>query len=134
MTATGEGTWPDATEWTGKIYSGGWRQSEGGARSVNEPATGERLAEVGVAAPADVARAGALAARAQRAWAETAPQERAEVLLRAARALRDNSGAIREWIVRESEASRPRPTTRSRPDSANWRRPSGSRRCPAARS
>ncbi|MDX3129750.1 benzaldehyde dehydrogenase [Streptomyces europaeiscabiei] len=102
MTATGEGTWPDAAEWTGKIYSGGWRQSEGGARSVNEPATGERLAEVGVAAPADVARAGALAARAQRAWAETAPQERAEVLLRAARALRENSGAIREWIVRES--------------------------------
>ncbi|MET7688140.1 benzaldehyde dehydrogenase [Streptomyces sp. NPDC005483] len=102
MSATGEGMWPDAAEWTGKIYSGGWRQSEGGARPVNEPATGERLAEVGVAAPADVARAGALAARAQRAWAEVPAQERAEVLLRAARALRDNSGAIREWIVRES--------------------------------
>lgn len=55
-----------------------------------------------MAAPADVARAGTLAARAQRAWAETAPQERAEVLLRAARALRDNCGAVREWIVRES--------------------------------
>ncbi|WP_328771820.1 aldehyde dehydrogenase family protein [Streptomyces sp. NBC_00286] len=102
MTATDEGTWPDAAEWTGKIYSGGWRQSGGGTQPVNEPATGERLAAVGVAAPADVARAGALAARAQRAWAEVAPQGRAEVLLRAARVLRDNSGAIREWIVRES--------------------------------
>lgn len=102
MTATSEGTWPDASDWTGKIYSGGWRQSEGGGQWVNEPATGERLAQVGVAAPADVARAGALAARAQRAWAETAPQERAEVLLHAARLLRDNSGAIRDWIVRES--------------------------------
>jgi benzaldehyde dehydrogenase (NAD) len=102
MTATSEGTWPDAADWTGKIYSGGWRQSGGGTRPVNEPATGERLAEVGVAEPADVARAGALAARAQRTWAETAPQERAEVLLRAARALRDHSGAVREWIVRES--------------------------------
>jgi benzaldehyde dehydrogenase (NAD) len=102
MTATGEGTWPDAADWTGKIYSGGWRRSGGGTQPVTEPATGERLAEVGVAAPADVVRAGAVAARAQRAWAETAPQERAEVLLRAARALRDHSGAVREWIVRES--------------------------------
>ncbi|MFE1841826.1 aldehyde dehydrogenase family protein [Streptomyces sviceus] len=102
MTVTDEETWPDAAEWTGKIYSGGWRQSEGGVQPVNEPATGERLAEVGVAAPADVARAGTQAARAQRAWAGTAPQERAEVLHRAARALRDHQGAIREWIVRES--------------------------------
>src|SRR3954454_4379767 len=102
MTATSEGTWPDAADWTGKIYSGGWRRSGGGIQPVTEPATGERLAEVGVAAPADVARAGALAARAQQAWAETAPQERAEVLLRAARALRDHSGAVREWVVRES--------------------------------
>jgi benzaldehyde dehydrogenase (NAD) len=102
MTVTDEETWPDAAEWTGKIYSGGWRRSEGGVQPVDEPATGERLAEVGVAAPADVARAGTQAARAQRAWAGTAPQERAEVLLRAARALRDHRGAIRDWIVRES--------------------------------
>ncbi|WP_151482018.1 benzaldehyde dehydrogenase [Streptomyces albicerus] len=102
MHSTAEGRWPDSAEWTGKIYSGGWRQSEGGTQHVSEPATGEQLAEVGVAAPADVARAGALATRAQRAWAEVAPAERAEVLLRASRALRDHSGAIREWIVRES--------------------------------
>ena len=46
--------------------------------------------------------AGALAARAQRDWAEVTPQERSEVLLGAARALREHSGEIREWIVRES--------------------------------
>jgi len=102
VSAIGEGTWPDAAEWTGKIYSGGWRPSEGGTSAVSDPATGERLAEVGVAAPADVARAGALAARAQRDWAEVTPQERSEVLLGAARALREHSGEIREWIVRES--------------------------------
>ena len=102
MTATSGETWPDAAEWTGKIYSGGWRQSEGGTQPVNEPATGARLAEVGVAWPRDVARAGALAARAQRDWAAVTPAERAEVLLRAAQGLRDHSGAIREWIVRES--------------------------------
>ncbi len=102
MTATSEGTWLDAAEWTGKIYSGGWRESDGGTQPVIEPATGERLAEVGVAAPADVARAGARAAGAQRAWAEATPSERAEVLQRASRALQDNSEVIREWIVRES--------------------------------
>ncbi|MBC9730444.1 aldehyde dehydrogenase family protein [Streptomyces sp. TRM68367] len=102
MGSTGEGTWPDPAEWTGKIYSGGWRQSEGGTQQVSEPATGQQLAEVGVAAASDVARAGAMAARAQRAWAEVAPHKRAEVLLGASRALRDHSGAIREWIVRES--------------------------------
>ncbi|MER5434114.1 benzaldehyde dehydrogenase [Streptomyces sp. NPDC002588] len=102
MTATSGETWPDAAEWTGKIYSDGWRWSEGGTQLVNEPATGRRLAEVGVASPGDVARAGVSAARAQRGWAGTPPAERAEVLLRAARELRDNSGAIREWIVRES--------------------------------
>ncbi|WP_216586715.1 aldehyde dehydrogenase family protein [Streptomyces brasiliscabiei] len=100
---TGSGmTWPEAADWTGKIFSGGWRPSEGGTLTVDEPATGERLAEVGVAGPADVARAAALAARAQRDWARTAPAERAEVLLRAARALRDHGDAVREWIVRES--------------------------------
>src|SRR5215203_894361 len=102
MTATGEDMWPDAAAWTGRIYSGGWRKSEGGTSQVSEPATGELLAEVGVAAPADVAWAAAQAAGAQPAWAGTAPQERAEVLLRASQALREHSGAIREWIVRES--------------------------------
>ncbi|MPY60528.1 aldehyde dehydrogenase family protein [Streptomyces spongiae] len=102
MTATGREAWPAAAEWTGKIYSGGWRQSGGGTQPVHEPATGARLAEVGVASPGDVARSGALAARAQQGWAAMAPAERAEVLLRAAGVLRDNSGAIREWTVRES--------------------------------
>ncbi|MEU3343307.1 hypothetical protein, partial [Streptomyces sp. NPDC006668] len=40
VTVANEETWPDAAEWTGKIYSGGWRQSEGGVQRVNEPATG----------------------------------------------------------------------------------------------
>ncbi len=102
MTAGAQDTWPHAAEWAGRIYSGGWRVSEGGTSQVSEPATGASLAEVGVAAPEDVARAGAEAARAQRAWARTAPGERAEVLLRAAGALREHTEVVREWIVRES--------------------------------
>ncbi|MFI8835787.1 aldehyde dehydrogenase family protein [Streptomyces afghaniensis] len=99
----GNGTrWPDPAEWTGKIYSEGWRASEGGTRQVIEPATGDALAEVGVASSADVARAGARAARAARDWAAAAPSDRIEVLLRASSALREHSAAIRDWIVRES--------------------------------
>lgn len=102
MPVDGERAWPDAAEWTGKIYSGGWRTAEGGTRPVIEPATGRPLAEVGVASPADVARAGARAARAASEWAAATTSERVDVLTRAGRALREHSGAVREWIVRES--------------------------------
>ncbi|GAA2253728.1 aldehyde dehydrogenase family protein [Streptomyces indiaensis] len=97
-----ERIWPDAAEWTGKIYSGGWRTAGGGTRRVVEPATGQRLAEVGLACAADVERAGALAARAAPEWAATPPSDRADVLLRAARALDERSAAVRAWIVRET--------------------------------
>ncbi|MEU0245588.1 aldehyde dehydrogenase family protein [Streptomyces sp. NPDC006235] len=99
----GNGTrWPDPAEWTGKIYSAGWCVSDGGTRQVIEPATGDVLAEVGVASSADVARAGARAARAAGDWAAAAPSDRIDVLLRAASALREHSAAFRDWIVRES--------------------------------
>jgi benzaldehyde dehydrogenase (NAD) len=101
MSVNGE-RWPDQAEWAGKIYSAGWRESEGGTRQVIEPATGQVLAEVGVASPADVARAGARAARAAGDWAATAPSDRVDILLRASSALREHSGTFRDWIVRES--------------------------------
>ncbi|MFF3334441.1 aldehyde dehydrogenase family protein [Streptomyces sp. NPDC002888] len=95
-------TWPDQAEWTGKLYSAGWRESDGGTRKVIEPATGRPLAEVGVAAPTDVSRAGVRAALAVGDWAATAPSERVEVLLRASSALRAHGDTVRDWIVRES--------------------------------
>ncbi|QCD59808.1 aldehyde dehydrogenase family protein [Streptomyces hawaiiensis] len=94
--------WPDQAEWAGKIYSSGWRESEGGTRQVIEPATGDVLADIGVASPADVARAGARAARAAGDWAAAAPSDRVEVLLRASGGLRERGDTIRDWIVRES--------------------------------
>src|SRR5579884_2860314 len=102
MAVTAQQTWPDPAVWTGKIYSGGWRTPRGGAFRVVEPATGGPLAEVGAAAPEDVVRAAEEAAAAQRSWAATAPQERAQVLLRAAGALSDREDVVREWIVRET--------------------------------
>ncbi|MEU9312987.1 aldehyde dehydrogenase family protein [Streptomyces sp. NPDC048256] len=102
MAVIGEETWPAPAGWAGKIYSGGWRDSEGGTRRVIEPATGRTLAEVGVACPADVARAGARAAHAAGDWAATPPSRRIEILLRVSAALRGHSATVRDWIVRES--------------------------------
>ncbi|MFE7901033.1 aldehyde dehydrogenase family protein [Streptomyces sp. NPDC057424] len=101
MAVIGE-RWPDEAEWAGRIYSSGWRESEGGTRQVIEPATGDALAVIGIASPADVARAGARAAQAAGDWAAAAPSDRAEVLLKASGALREHSETFRGWIVRES--------------------------------
>ncbi|MEU9270814.1 aldehyde dehydrogenase family protein [Streptomyces sp. NPDC048251] len=102
MAVIGEEAWPAPAGWAGKIYSGGWRDSEGGTQRVIEPATGRTLAEVGVACPADVARAGARAAYAAGDWAATTPSRRIEILLRVSAALRGHSATVRDWIVRES--------------------------------
>ncbi|WP_328408223.1 aldehyde dehydrogenase family protein [Streptomyces violaceus] len=101
MAGNGE-RWPDRAEWAGKIFSAGWRESEGGTRQVIEPASGQVLAEVGVASPADVAQAGARAARAAGDWAAAVPSDRAEILLRASSVLREHRDTFRDWIVRES--------------------------------
>ncbi|GGS79535.1 aldehyde dehydrogenase family protein [Streptomyces violaceus] len=101
MAGNGE-RWPDRAEWAGKIYSAGWRESEGGTRQVIEPASGHVLAEVGVASPADVAQAGVRAARAAGDWAAAVPSDRGEILLRASSVLREHRDAFRDWIVRES--------------------------------
>ncbi|WP_405764249.1 aldehyde dehydrogenase family protein [Streptomyces sp. NBC_00080] len=102
MAVIGDETWPAPAGWAGKIYSGGWRDPEGGTRQVIEPATGRTLAEVGVASPADVAQAGARAAHAAGDWAAATPSRRIEILLRVCAALREHSATVRDWIVRES--------------------------------
>src|SRR5205085_1835429 len=59
----------DSKTWTGRLFLDGWRAGSGGERDVVEPATGEKLGRVGMAAPADVRRAAERAGEAQRAWA-----------------------------------------------------------------
>ena len=63
---------------------GDWRPARGGARfPVEDPATGETLAEVADATPADGAAALDAAVAAGPGWAATAPRERSAVLRRA---------------------------------------------------
>src|SRR5437016_8691022 len=63
--------------------AGEWREASGGGRlAVEDPSTGERLAEVADASAEDALEALAAAAQAQAGWGATAPRERGEILRR----------------------------------------------------
>jgi succinate-semialdehyde dehydrogenase / glutarate-semialdehyde dehydrogenase len=65
----------------GLYIAGEWREASGGARfAVEDPATGEQIAQVADASPQDALRALSAAADAQDAWAQTAPRDRGEIL------------------------------------------------------
>lgn len=59
-----------AALWNGKIHSQGWQAGGLGSADVTDKATGETFGQIGVASPADVANAAALARTAQREWAQ----------------------------------------------------------------
>jgi len=88
--------------WKGKLFTGRWQTARGGSRPVIEPATAQVLTEVGFADVEDVREAARTAREAQRAWAETPAEERADVLRRAAQLLEANAESLRPWIVRET--------------------------------
>ena len=92
----------DSKIWTGKIFLDGWRPGGGGEADVVEPATGEKLGRVGMAAPADVGRAAARAGEAQRAWAAASYEERAAVLRRAGDLWGKHAEEIHQWVIREA--------------------------------
>jgi benzaldehyde dehydrogenase (NAD) len=91
----------DESAWRGKIYLGEWIDPVDDA-PVREPATGNELSRIGLAAPDDVARAARIAAAAQPAWAATPHSERAAVMRRAAEIWAANAEDIEWWVVRES--------------------------------
>jgi succinate-semialdehyde dehydrogenase/glutarate-semialdehyde dehydrogenase len=69
---------------TGVYIGGEWRQATGGnTLAVEDPATGEPVAEVADATPEDALAALGAAAEVQAMWAATAPRERGEILRRA---------------------------------------------------
>ncbi|MDD2875318.1 MAG: aldehyde dehydrogenase family protein, partial [Azoarcus sp.] len=87
--------------------AGQWRagRSERCLADTN-PFNGEQLTEIQLANIADVDDAYAAAARAQREWAARLPDERAEVIRRAADILLARGAEVQEWIVRESGSTR----------------------------
>jgi len=69
------------------LIGGTWRDGENGTLPVEDPSTGEVLAEVADASPGDAMAALDAASEAGPAWAAFAPRERGEILRRAFEAI-----------------------------------------------
>ncbi len=92
----------EGSDWQGRIYSGGWVDGSGGTKAVVSPATGEQIATIGLASPADVAKAATAANEAQRSWAALPYTQRAAVLRRAGDLWHANADEITDWLMRET--------------------------------
>lgn len=95
----------DDQRWASKIFSSGWRPSNG-TIDVVEPATGAVLGSTGRADADDVATAAAAASLAQPAWAAASILERSAVLRRAAGILEENLPEITDQLIRETGSVR----------------------------
>ncbi|UUE96818.1 benzaldehyde dehydrogenase [Xanthomonas hortorum pv. pelargonii] len=93
---------PTTPAWHGCIFNGDWVPGNGGTLQIYEPATGNLLHEVSKADLSDVAAAVAQAKHAQRAWAATAPRERAAIFHRAAQLMEARGAEAVLLIARET--------------------------------
>ncbi|HEX4259424.1 MAG TPA: benzaldehyde dehydrogenase [Streptosporangiaceae bacterium] len=91
----------DESAWRGKVFLGGWTAGGGGDAAVTEPATGQEIGRVGLATPADVARAAQIAAAAQVSWAAKPHTERQAILRRAGDLWLAAASEIEPWGIRE---------------------------------
>lgn len=91
----------DPRPWSGRIFSGTWRQAAS-TIAVKEPATGELLGEVGESQSDEIAEHVARAQGAQASWGATPAEGRAAIVRRAAQTLVDNRQELLDAIVRET--------------------------------
>jgi benzaldehyde dehydrogenase (NAD) len=92
----------DRDVWQGNLFiDGKWLPASGGLMDVIEPATGNTLAEVGLATTADLAFAAENAAQAQRGWASLPHPQRASVLRKAGQLFAEYAEEISWWNIRE---------------------------------
>jgi len=97
----------DESQWTGKIYSGGWVDAPTKIETT-EPATGQVLGSAGGGDAAAIARAAVSATKAQRAWAATPFEKRAAIVQRAGELMEKHRAELIQWLVRESGAIPPK--------------------------
>ncbi|WES63352.1 aldehyde dehydrogenase family protein [Microbacter sp. GSS18] len=98
----------DPAAFEGRIHiDGEWVDGEGGSIDSVAPATGEAIAAVGLAGPADVARAARSAAEAQKEWAALPHPARAAVLRKAGMLWEQYAEEISGWNIREVGAIPP---------------------------
>jgi benzaldehyde dehydrogenase (NAD) len=98
----------ESATWHRLVFSNGWSKPDGGEAAVVAPATGGEIGRIGVANPADFARAARSAAAVQRAWAAAPYTERAAVLRRAGQLWEQHAAEVGEWLVREAGSIRPK--------------------------
>ncbi len=95
----------DWEEMDGKLYSNGWRAGVQ-TSDVIEPATGKKIASVGLASADMIAEAAKTAAAAQKEWMLVPPESKRALLLRADAVLHEYADEIRELTMREIGATR----------------------------
>ena len=87
----------------GQYINGSWRPGRRGSKLRDtDPYSGELLAEIAMASENDLDEAYQGAAKAQVAWEQTLPEERAAVLRRAASIVDARRDEIVNWLIRES--------------------------------
>jgi len=98
----------DPSSWSGRIAIDGWVKAAGGDYPVVEPATGSEIGRLGLATPADVAKAATKAAAAQRSWARTPYMERAAIMRRAGDLWVKHTEDVHHWLIREAGSIPPK--------------------------
>lgn len=87
----------------GQYINGSWRPGRQGSKLRDtDPYSGQLLAEIAMASENDLDEAYQGAAKAQVAWEQTLPEERAAVLCRAASIVEARRDEIVNWLIRES--------------------------------
>jgi len=98
----------DKPVWSGKVFSSGWVEAQGGVTNVVDPSNGTILGVTGVANGEDVAAAAKAAKSAQKDWAALPFTERAAIVRKAAEKLKEREHEFADWNVRECGAIRPK--------------------------
>jgi len=92
-------------EMDGKLYSNGWKAGVQ-TSDVVEPATGKKIARVGLGSADIIAEAAKTAAAAQKEWMLVPPESKRALLIRADAVLHEYADEIRELTMREIGATR----------------------------
>lgn len=94
----------DNAPWQGQLFFGHWQSGQGPVLPVREPATGETLARIATATPADIDQAVDIARQAQTGWAATPFDQRARIMRRVAGLLEAAGDSLCHWNIRECGA------------------------------
>jgi len=106
-TAKSSSTPAPYTGFDGQYIDGSWRKGSLGTTSIDkDPYSGDVVAEIIECNQSDLDEAYRSAAKAQVAWAATAPATRAAVMLQAVSVMDARHAEITDWIVRESGGTR----------------------------